>query len=199
MRSVTNKRKRHDFYETSEWAVEQLCEVEQLARVIWEPCAGGGRLAQVLRRHGSLVIESARVRRAQHQQRLDFLNAKRLLATAVVTNPPYRLATEFIRHALCLGVEYLALLLKADFLTAQERHELVNEIGYLGSHLGADEPAGFPSSGGTTHELLVVRLGWSRLFGDAQAAAAAKQTQIGSRLSRTSPGSRTLPGVIVCR
>jgi hypothetical protein len=38
----------------------------RLPRVIWEPCAGGGRLAQVLRLHGSLVIESDLVRRAQH-------------------------------------------------------------------------------------------------------------------------------------
>jgi hypothetical protein len=45
------------------------------------------------------------------------------LSKAVVTNPPYRIATKFIRHALSLGVEYLALLLKADFLNAQERHE----------------------------------------------------------------------------
>jgi hypothetical protein len=32
------------------------------------------------------------------------------------------------------------------------------------SHLGADEPAGFQSSGGTTYELFVVHLGRSRLF-----------------------------------
>ena len=43
--SATNKRKRYDFYETPEWAVEQLCEVERLPSVIWEPCAGGGQLA----------------------------------------------------------------------------------------------------------------------------------------------------------
>ena len=33
--SATNKRKRHDFYETPERAVEQLCEVERLPSVIW--------------------------------------------------------------------------------------------------------------------------------------------------------------------
>jgi hypothetical protein len=44
----------------------------------------------------------------------------------VVTNPPYRIATKFIRRALS-AVE--ALLLKADFLNAQERHELIRGIG----------------------------------------------------------------------
>jgi hypothetical protein len=128
--SATNKRNRHDFYETPEWAVEQFCEVEQLPSVIWEPCAGGGQLACVLRRYGSQVIESDLIRRGRNQQRLDFLESEFSLATAIVTNPPYRIATKFIRHALWLGVEYLALLLKADFLNAQERRELVNEIGY---------------------------------------------------------------------
>jgi hypothetical protein len=115
--SATNKRKRH---ETPEWVVEQLCGVEPLPRVIWEPCAGGGQLARVLRRHGSRVIESDLVRRNRNQQPLDFLEAEFSLATAIVTNPPYRIATKFIRHALSLGVGYLAMLLKADFLCARD-------------------------------------------------------------------------------
>jgi 16S rRNA A1518/A1519 N6-dimethyltransferase RsmA/KsgA/DIM1 with predicted DNA glycosylase/AP lyase activity len=44
----------------------------------------------------------------------------------VVTNPPYRIATKFIRCALS-AVE--ALLLKADFLNAQERQALIRGIG----------------------------------------------------------------------
>ena len=78
--SATNKRKRHDFYETPEWAVEQLCEVERLPSVIWEPCAGGGQLARVLRRYGSKVIDSDLIRRGRNQQWFDFLEAEFSLA-----------------------------------------------------------------------------------------------------------------------
>jgi hypothetical protein len=128
--SATNKRLKHDAYQTPDWVVEQLCEVERLPSQIWEPCAGEGQLANVLRQHGSKVIETDLDPRTRSQRRLDFLAARRPLAKAVVTNPPYRIATKFIRHALSLGVEYLALLLKADFLNAQERHQLISEIGY---------------------------------------------------------------------
>ncbi len=43
---------------------------------------------------------------------------------AIVTNPPFRLAEHFIRHAFRMGVDYMALLLKATFWHAARRQEL---------------------------------------------------------------------------
>jgi hypothetical protein len=91
--------------------------------VIWEPCAGGGQLARVLRRYGSKVIESDLIRRGRNRQRL----WKPSFRWRPPSSPIRLIASPFIRHAVSLGVGYLALLLKADFLNAQERHELIRE------------------------------------------------------------------------
>jgi hypothetical protein len=108
--SATNKRKKHDFYETPDWSVEELCAVEDLPGVVWEPCAGRGAISRVLTRNGLRVIESDLVPRTRGQQRLDFLKLAQPLATAAVTNPLYKIATKIIRHARQIGVTYLALL-----------------------------------------------------------------------------------------
>ena len=63
-------------------------------------------------------------------QRVDFLKTTEARASAIVTNPPYRYATEFILHAHKLGVTYHAWLLKADFFNAQRALQLVDAIGY---------------------------------------------------------------------
>jgi hypothetical protein len=78
--SATNKRLKHDAYQTPDWVVEQLCEVERLPSQIWEPCAGEGQLANVLRQHGSKVIETDLDPRKRSQRRLDFLAARRPLS-----------------------------------------------------------------------------------------------------------------------
>jgi len=63
-------------------------------------------------------------------QRVDFLKTTQARASAIVTNPPYRHATEFIMHAHELGITYHAWLLKADFLNAKRAVRLIDEIGY---------------------------------------------------------------------
>jgi methylase of polypeptide subunit release factors len=125
--SSTNERPADDFFETPEWATEQLCVVEDVPRRIWEPCLGRGAIARVLRRHGIEVIESDLNPRSGQLQ-VDFLQTDEAPAGAILTNPPYKYATEWIRHAYDLRLGYLALLLKADFLNADQRRKLVNLV-----------------------------------------------------------------------
>jgi hypothetical protein len=127
--SAVNVRQKHDFYETPSWCTEALLRVEQVPPRIWECCAGNGRIADVLRAHGISVVESDLVVRREGQIELDFLKA-RGGPRSIITNPPYRDAVPFIRKAKALGVTYLALLMKGDFLNAGERLELVTEYGY---------------------------------------------------------------------
>ena len=124
--SATNVRQVNDAYDTPSVVVEALVRVEAryCPRVIWEPCSGNGGLAAVLREHGAKVIEQ------DLDRGHDFLKAKAAKATAIVTNPPYKFATEFILHAAKLGVGYHAWLLKADFLNAQRAIKLISAIGY---------------------------------------------------------------------
>jgi hypothetical protein len=127
--SAINKRPEDDFFETPAWVTEQLCAVERIPRLVWEPCSGGGAIARILQRRGVNVLESDLTPR-NGQQKLDFLATREALAPALITNPPYKHATKFIRQAHSLGIRYVALLLKADFLNAQERRQLVDDVGY---------------------------------------------------------------------
>ena len=126
--------------------------VRKLAReTIWEPCSGEGDIANVLLKHARVVESDITALSARpHLRQLDFLKATKKLATAIVTNPPYKHATEFIAHAIKLGTGYHAWLLKADFMCAQRRLELVNELGYPARIWGLTERPDFLGQGGPT-------------------------------------------------
>jgi hypothetical protein len=114
--------------------IDALCSVEEMPPKIWEAFAGDGKLAEVLRSHGAKVIESD-IKPRKGQKRLDFLQAKRPLELALVSNPPWsepvdNMAELVIRQAHRLGITYLAVLLKAHFLNAVCRAELVADIGH---------------------------------------------------------------------
>jgi hypothetical protein len=127
--SKINTRKKDDFYETPSWVTEQLCAVEQIPRTVWEPSSGHGAITRVLQRHGVEVVESDLLSRVG-QRELNFLAAREPLAQAIVTNPPFNIANQYVRQAYRLGVEYVALLLKIGFFSSQERQKLFEDIGH---------------------------------------------------------------------
>src|ERR1700682_2591439 len=94
----------NDLYETPEVATLSLLVVEPLPPIILEPACGRGAISKVLRSAGHTVIENDIVDYGLGQNSVqDFLNFKPAPAAeidAVVTNPPYRLAQQFVRHAL---------------------------------------------------------------------------------------------------
>ena len=60
---------------------------------------------------------------------IDFLTYNEPITTDVITNPPYKLATDFVRHSLDLaedGVK-VAMFLKVQFLEGKERKKLFTE------------------------------------------------------------------------
>ena len=54
---------------------------------------------------------------------IDFLLEQKRAADHLVSNPPYKLAEEFIRHAIDLGVDKHAWLLRLSFLEGQKRYQ----------------------------------------------------------------------------
>ena len=56
IRCATHAERSHDAYFTPPVAVEALLRVEQLPYRVWEPAAGRGAIANVLRAHGHDVI-----------------------------------------------------------------------------------------------------------------------------------------------
>jgi hypothetical protein len=117
-----------DLYSTPPEAVEALLRVETLPHTIWEPAAGRNAIINVLRGVGHTVIASDI---ADYGAELafiaDFLAMKKapVGVEAIVTNLPYKLATEFVCHALefCPRVYVL---LRLAFLESAKRTPILD-------------------------------------------------------------------------
>lgn len=123
-----------DYFPTPPWATRAL--VEALAgslsahHTVWEPAAGGGHMAEVLRETnevfasdvhdygvgydvGSFVGVGPDVARAPWRAGPDW----------VVTNPPFNLAVEFVERALAVARIGVAVLVRTAFLEGGARWE----------------------------------------------------------------------------
>lgn len=127
------ERKERDLYETPTWVTEALiadCLCADAKPMIWEPAAGSGAIVKPLRDAGFTVHASDLAGRDGDTPLMsDFLStiAAPEGVRAVVTNPPYRLAQQFIETA----IEFMrpqkgivAMLLRIDFDSASTRRHL---------------------------------------------------------------------------
>jgi hypothetical protein len=128
-----------DCYPTPPIAVGSLLGVEpDLARAtVYEPAAGEGNIVRELREHGITCVASDLIERGFPLNfTSDFL--KRRWApdgcTAVVSNPPCRLAEAFAAHALDL-VPDVFLLLRLAFLESVRRTDLLERSGLRAVHV----------------------------------------------------------------
>lgn len=121
----------HQLYETPACAVRALLRHEPLPYRIWEPAAGRGAISRELKRHGYKVISEDLIGYdgADH----DIEGQKDFFATlkppkecgCIVTNPPFKLADEFIEHGLEL-VPKVVVLLRLAALEGAGRAHLVD-------------------------------------------------------------------------
>ena len=98
------ERKERDLYETPAWVTEALLPHLRANRCTWEPACGSGAMASVLASRGTVLcsdIEPTMDGAARKDFRFEPWGVSRDHSVdAVVTNPPYELAQEFIEHAL---------------------------------------------------------------------------------------------------
>ena len=94
------ERQAHDFYATSPKAVSQLLDAEVFSRDILEPCCGAGHIAKVLAARGYNVKAHDLYDYGYGESGVDFLAYNTPFNGDVITNPPYKYATEFVIHAL---------------------------------------------------------------------------------------------------
>lgn len=113
-----------DFYATPRSAIEQLLRVETFRTHVWEPACGDGAISRVLQEKGYEVTSTDMVDRGFGEGDRDFLFEQRALAPDIVTNPPFKLATEFVRHAQRLTGGKIAMLLKLGFLEGPTREDI---------------------------------------------------------------------------
>ena len=88
---------------------------------------GGGHLSERMMKFGADVISTDLIDRNYGTSHIDFLETNILLATVIVTNPPYKLATEFVQHSIELGADTVAMFLKVTFLEGQKRRLLFDK------------------------------------------------------------------------
>lgn len=119
-----SEREQDDFYSTPRSAIEQLLQVETFTGPVWEPACGDGAICRVLQERGHDVVATDLVARGYGLAGVDFLMEYRPLGHDVVTNPPFKLGTEFATHALGLVPGKVAMLLKIGFLEGPTREAL---------------------------------------------------------------------------
>ena len=126
-------RESNDYYATPPKAVEELLKREQFNHYVWECAVGGGHIADVLKEYGYKVKSSDIIDRGYSDTEIaDFLFTERDkndFSRDIITNPPYSMATEFVKHALDISMDAtkVAMFLKIQFLESKKRYELFKE------------------------------------------------------------------------
>lgn len=116
-----------DDYATPGWVTKALLDVDPyFPGPIWECAPGDGHMVRTLQERGHTVAQTS----------MDFLSSTIPLdaARSIITNPPYVLATQFIRHALQMMMPRhgkVAMLLPMAFDCAGGRRDLFGECKYF--------------------------------------------------------------------
>lgn len=116
-----------DCYDTDPVAVRALLKVEKLPLRIWEPCCGTGNIAEELRFAGHQVIATdLHARGCPDSSIRDFFKpAPQHKCDAIVTNPPFRLAEQFISLSMDRA-PLVVMLLRLAFYESQRRSRLLD-------------------------------------------------------------------------
>lgn len=124
-----SSRAHDDFYRTPAAATAALLARESFPGYVWECACGDGAMAEPIEDAGYCVHATDLVDRGYGQGGVDFLAAKTLPpgCESIITNPPFKLGTAFMRHAIGLGARKVALLCRVAFLEGQERRPILEE------------------------------------------------------------------------
>jgi hypothetical protein len=119
-------RKERDLYETPEWATLALLPhlPRQKPIAIWEPACGSGKMVRALTKFGDVLGTDIDI--AGNDFLKCIVSPWHKPIDAIITNPPYILAREFIEHALRLmnPTGLVAMLLRTDYDHAAGRKHL---------------------------------------------------------------------------
>jgi hypothetical protein len=119
------QRKPGDFYETPYSMTQQLLDHHSfdIQKTILEPAKGGGAIEKVLRRNGFSQVVS-------YDKEVDFLKETRTFHQAI-TNPPFSIASEFIKKAKEVIENQFAMLLPLSYLHGKQRlEEIYRDTGF---------------------------------------------------------------------
>jgi hypothetical protein len=128
-----------DVYPTPAWAVTRLLEAVELPTGAWlEPCAGDGAIMRAVHERLPSVAWTANEIRPDCEDLIrpvaegrvqigDYLNASfDRTFSVVLTNPPFRLAEEFITKSLAIA-DHVVMLLRLNYLGSEKRSRFLRE------------------------------------------------------------------------
>lgn len=123
-----HQREENDFYATDPIAIDKLLTVEKPYSIIWECACGMGHLSKRLVENGYLVLSTDLFNRGYEgqQKQIDFLKSEKpSFECDILTNPPYKYATEFVLKALNLIEKgrKVYMFLKLTFLEGKTRYK----------------------------------------------------------------------------
>lgn len=120
---------RGDCYDTPPVAVHALLKVERLPHRIWEPACGTGNIVEVLRTAGHDVIATDLNDRGcpDSSIRIDFLlpGFNGGGCDAIITNPPFALAEQFVARAI-ERASLVIMLLRLAFIESERRSHILD-------------------------------------------------------------------------
>ena len=114
-------REPHDNYPTPEVAVRELLKRESFEGTVWECASGKGNIAKYFPECMASDIRTDD--NVWGEKGINFLLEMRKVDN-IVTNPPYKLAKQFVEHSLRCTNRKVAMFLKLVFLESQSRYEL---------------------------------------------------------------------------
>lgn len=134
------ERERDDFYATDPVAIDLLLKEVELPHRVWEPACGSGCLSRRLEELGHEVVSTDLVDRGYGVGGVDFLGCDNIATygtvggtvggtidevSAVVTNPPYKYAKEFVLKALEVVPDggLVCMFLKTTFAEGKGRYQ----------------------------------------------------------------------------
>jgi hypothetical protein len=127
------EREQHDYYATEPIALEKFLDAYVkrdgciLRQNIWEPACGEGHLSEVLLDRGYRVQSTDLINRGYGDGVVDFLKSTVDIGyTDILTNPPFKVAEEFVRHGLTLSSRVI-IFQRIHFLESLKRKELFRE------------------------------------------------------------------------
>jgi len=122
------ERETDDFYPTPSYVVEELLKRERFIGNIWECACGEGDISEVFKSKGFDVISTDLINRGYGEQ-LDFLKSN-LVVDNIITNPPYKLALDFVFKAKNQSKKKIAMFLKTVWLESESRYEMFQDTEF---------------------------------------------------------------------
>ena len=114
-----------DYYPTPFIAIEALLQREMFAPLVWECACGDGAISKVLAKSDYQTYDTDLHDYGFGESGMDFLEYNELpfQNCDIITNPPFKLANEFVLKALELKTRKFAFLLRLAFLEGIWRKE----------------------------------------------------------------------------